>query len=164
VPGGITFQKLHKIIQALFDWQDYHLFLFQFPDFIVKQPHPDFPLSDIEKNSKRTYIDEIIKEHPQFVYEYDLGDSWRHEITVEEVIKEPLEGRSPVCLAGARNRPPEDVGGIPGYEYFLSVINDPDDPEHDTMLEWAEKDTGGRKFDPEYFYKNAVNRKLKRIK
>jgi len=32
------------------------------------------------------------------------------------------------------------------------------------MLVWAEKDTGGRKFDPEYFYINEVNRALKKIK
>lgn len=36
--------------------------------------------------------------------------------------------------------------------------------EHEKMLEWAEKDTDGRKFDPEYFYKNEVNRALKKIK
>ncbi|MDQ0219186.1 plasmid pRiA4b ORF-3 family protein [Peribacillus cavernae] len=164
VPGGITFHKLHKIIQAAFGWQDYHLFLFLFPDCMVKEQDPDFPLHEIEKNPKKTYIDDLFEKHEKCLYEYDFGDSWMHEIIVEEVIGKPLENRSPVCINGERHRPPEDVGGAGGYEYFLNVINDPNNPEYDEMLEWAEKDTGGRKFDPEYFYKNETNRKLKRIK
>jgi len=63
-----------------------------------------------------------------------------------------------------RHRPPEDVGGIGGYETFLEAISDKDHEEYNDMLVWAEKDTGGRKFDPEYFYINEVNRALKKIK
>lgn len=55
-----------------------------------------------------------------------------------------------------RSRPPEDVGGTGGYESFLQIISDPHHPDYDDMLLWAEKDTGGRKFDPEYFYKNEI--------
>lgn len=54
-----------------------------------------------------------------------------------------------------------DVGG---YEQFLEMIEDPNNEDYDNMLLWAEKDTGGRKFDPDYFYKNEINRKLKRLK
>lgn len=68
------------------------------------------------------------------------------------------------CIEGERHRPPEDVGGIGGYENFLKAINNPNHPEYDDMLVWAEKDTGGRKFDPEYFYLNEVNRALMKIK
>ncbi|HKX32594.1 MAG TPA: hypothetical protein VJ302_33220, partial [Blastocatellia bacterium] len=43
-------------------------------------------------------------------YEYDFGDCWRHEVTVEK-IRPPQEGESyPQCIAGARACPPEDCG------------------------------------------------------
>lgn len=95
---------------------------------------------------------------------YDFGDSWRHEIVIEDIDTLDEEINHPQCIDGARNRPPEDVGGIGGYESFLEIINDNSHPNYEHMLLWAEKDTGGRKFDPDYFYKNEVNRKLKRIK
>ncbi|WP_458415452.1 IS1096 element passenger TnpR family protein [Schinkia sp. CFF1] len=47
-----------------------------------------------------------------------------------------------------------------GYKEFINIINDPNHEEYYEMLSWAEKDTGGRKFDPEYFYKVDINRKL----
>ncbi|MEW6727343.1 MAG: hypothetical protein AB1327_10360 [Bacillota bacterium] len=70
----------------------------------------------------------------------------------------------PLCIDGARHRPPEDVGGVTGYKEFLSIIRDPQHPEHDDYLVWAEKDTNGRKFDPDYFYLNEINRVLAKIK
>ncbi|MBI2555343.1 MAG: plasmid pRiA4b ORF-3 family protein [Candidatus Rokubacteria bacterium] len=49
----------------------------------------------------------------------------------------------PVCLGGARACPPEDCGGVRGYESVLEAIRDPDHEERDAMLEWV-----GGHFDP----------------
>jgi hypothetical protein len=49
------------------------------------------------------------------------------------------------CVAGARARPPEDVGGFDGYERFLAIMADRDDPEHADMKQWC-----GGYFDPEW--------------
>jgi len=117
-----------------------------------------------EKNAKRTKIDEYMTEECSFVYEYDFGDCWQHEILVEKVLEAEEDVHYPLCLDGARHRPPEDVGGTYGYEIFLEAIRDPNHTDYETMLVWAEKDTGGRKFDPEYFYRNEVNRALKKIR
>jgi hypothetical protein len=164
VPSGITFHKFHKIIQAAFDWQDYHLYLFELPDFLIKVPDFDFPLHEVEKNPKSIKIDPVFEEHRSMLYEYDYGDAWYHEIIVEDKVICTQEFHVPICLEGERHRPPEDVGGTGGYEDFLSVIGNPQNIEYDEMLEWAEKDTGGRKFDPEYFYKPEINRRLAKIK
>jgi hypothetical protein len=50
-------------------------------------------------------------------YEYDFGDGWIHRLTLEDIHVQPLKlARLPRCLAGKRACPPEDSGGVPGYE------------------------------------------------
>jgi len=169
VPEDITFYKLHKILQAAFGWQDYHLFNFHFGDVVVDIPDPDYAPGEIygglkELNAKRVKIADLFVNRKQCVYTYDFGDNWEHDMVLEEIVS-PEEGRHyPLCIGGERSRPPEDVGGVSGYEDFLLSIGNPEDPEYNENLEWAEKDTGGRKFDPEYFYVNEVNRALKKIR
>jgi hypothetical protein len=168
-PRNITFHKLHKIIQAAFGWQDYHLFDFDFGDIVVHIPAPDFSpgelYGDVEAlNAKRTKIDGLLTERGKCTYTYDFGDDWKHEIVLEKILPAEEGQRYPVCIDGARHRPPEDVGGVPGYEEFLKAIGNPKHPEHDEYLVWAEKDTGGRKFDPKYFYIHETNRALARVK
>ena len=43
--------------------------------------------------------------------------------------------------------PPEDIGGIPGYEHFLEAINYPLSEEHAELLNWY----GSKTFDPDFF-------------
>jgi hypothetical protein len=48
-------------------------------------------------------------------YEYDFGDSWEHEVTLQGIVERPEKfGR--MLLGGERAFPPEDCGGIAGYE------------------------------------------------
>mgnify|MGYP001627946167 CR=1 FL=1 len=69
-------------------------------------------------------------------YIYDFGDDWVHRI--EAMIGDPTPGNLYPRLVDVTGRcPPEDVGGLPGYEHFLSVIGDPDSPEHEELTEWA---------------------------
>lgn len=64
----------------------------------------------------------------------------------------------PNCITGKRACPPEDCGGVWGYQNFLEVLQDPDHPEHEEMLEWA-----GGGFDPEDPDLEDVNPRLKMI-
>ncbi|MGM0366610.1 MAG: plasmid pRiA4b ORF-3 family protein, partial [Actinomycetota bacterium] len=93
-------------------------------------------------------------------YEYDFGDSWMHEIIIEKRLKDNSRNKIPKCLGGARARPPEDVGGIGGYGDFIETIGDRYNPRREEMLDWAEKDTRGHVYDPDYFNINEANRKL----
>ena len=52
----------------------------------------------------------------------------------------------PLCVKGERACPPEDCSGSYGYEDFLKIIGDPDDEQHEEMLEWI-----GGEFDSEHF-------------
>jgi len=60
----------------------------------------------------------------QFGYEYDFGDSWEHEITVQKILP-AAGGATALCLDGAGACPPEDCGGIWGYAELLKTLKNP---------------------------------------
>jgi hypothetical protein len=80
-----------------------------------------------------------------FSYHYDFGDGWRHAVAVEEFVTLTALPKHGNCIAGERARPPEDVGGVLGYERFLEIIADRDDPEYAATVRWC-----GGHFDPEW--------------
>jgi hypothetical protein len=57
--------------------------------------------------------------------------------------------RYPKCVAGAQACPPEDCGGIPGYQSLLEILFDPFHPEHDSMNRWIPRGWGPKLFKPE---------------
>jgi hypothetical protein len=151
VPDTTTLHDLHLILQSIMGWTNSHLYQFLINDNYYLEPHPDNDHYEIEaENSRTTRLSEIAQ--TKFNYEYDFGDSWQHEILVESV--EPGES-SPICLDGERACPPEDCGGIWGYDNLLEIIGDPKHQEHDFIREWA-----GEDFDPEGFNVDEVNRRL----
>jgi Plasmid pRiA4b ORF-3-like protein len=72
---------------------------------------------------------------------------------VQPIAEPKTEWSYPLCIAGERAAPPDDVGGVAGYFEFQTAIKDPMHNEHESMLTWA-----GGAFDPEGFDLNAVNR------
>jgi hypothetical protein len=95
-----------------------------------------------------------------FYYEYDFGDSWSHQVTIMKILPpDPAVETKAVCLAGARACPPEDCGGSWGYNELLKVIRDPENEEHESMMEWL-----GGSFDPEAFVRDRVNQHLGKLK
>ncbi len=166
LPGNITFQQLHQVIQTAFGWLDYHLYSFEFAGTVITVPDDDCDLGEHfggkkELDAAKTIISEFFDRYDVCLYEYDFGDSWNHEIIVEKRLKESKKYSVPICLGGARERPPEDVGGTEGYRAFLEIISDKGRPEREDMLAWAEKDTRGRLYDPEYFCVSEINRRLR---
>jgi hypothetical protein len=86
------------------------------------------------------------------LYLYDYGDAWEHGVVLEKILPFNIEQQLPICIAGKLAGPPEDVGGPPGYGYFLEAIEDSSHPEHDERLEWI-----GGFFDPEHVDLVEVN-------
>ena len=158
VSSSISLNKLHRIFQAVMPWDGYHLhqFIIDGVDYGEPDPDYDFPI----ENDKTAKLDRVISgPRAKFIYEYDFGDGWEHEILVERVLP-PEEGvRYPICLAGKRACPPEDCGGTPGYARLLESIRNPEHEEHDELLKWV-----GGSFDPEAFNLEGINLALKRIK
>ncbi|MCM3690927.1 plasmid pRiA4b ORF-3 family protein [Neobacillus niacini] len=147
VPSTYSFRHLHNIIQTVFDWHDAHLH-----EFVVERAgKKDLKIVMDEDPEKMEYmnfdafeirqeqfvgLEEIFPTYGEVVYEYDFGDSWEHTITLENVLKSN-EFR-PTFVEGIGERPPEDVGGEGGYEDYLRIMADVNDPEHEDMKEWAE--------------------------
>ena len=52
----------------------------------------------------------------RFDYEYDFGDRWKHSVLFEGCVRARKGTRHPTCLEGERACPPEDVGGVRGYQ------------------------------------------------
>jgi hypothetical protein len=146
---------LHRILQVTFGWQDYHLHEFKVGPVRFGVPDEDFPPPPIDERRVRLY--QIAYEpSDRFLYLYDFGDSWHHEAVLEDlrVAEEPTQPR---CLEGQRASPPEDCGGVDGYERLLAALKDPRDPEHEDLRGWA----GG--WDPERLELDVINRQLARL-
>ena len=134
------------------------MYLFHFGKTDYGETHPE--LDHVEDQWEVRLCDVAPKARKKFYWEYDMGDSWLHEIVVEKIApaEAPLKGAA-VCLDGARACPPEDCGGIGGYENLLSILRDPKHEEHASMLDWV-----GEEFDPEAFDLAAVDKSLRRLK
>jgi hypothetical protein len=85
------------------------------------------------------------------IYRYDFGDDWVHSVTLEKILLRVKDRRYPVCLAGKRACPPEDCGGIGGYEELLEILIDPAHAEYKATLNWL-----GEPFDAEAFDSAAL--------
>src|ERR1700722_9601496 len=89
VPGGVTLATLHRILQAAMGWSDSHLHAFRIGETVYGTFDDDLDEDDDEDEEE---IDEssialfqAIKGHQAFVYEYDFGDGWEHQVSVEDI-------------------------------------------------------------------------------
>ena len=157
VPSRTSLLKFHRILQRAMGWTNSHLHLFEVDGKRYGEPGTECDIEVLD--SRKMTLEKIFSRGTtSFVYEYDMGDSWRHEITLLGTVEGQKEEK-PGCTAGARACPPEDCGGTMGYYELLVALSDPDHEEHYTMLEWV-----GGKFDPGAFDVAAVDRALKRLR
>jgi hypothetical protein len=160
VPADVTLGKLHRILQAAMGWTDSHLHRFEAGGVSYGEPDPELEFRS-ERGAKLR--DVAPGETSKILYEYDFGDSWLHRIVVEKILPAEPGRKYPVCLQGKRACPPEDCGGVWGYEGLLETLKDPGHPDHEEMKLWVE-DTVEGEFDPDAFDPEEVNRRLSRIR
>jgi hypothetical protein len=161
VPSDITFSMLHDVIQVSFGWQNSHLYKFS-PTGGRSKPSIQPPFEDSfgePIDSDTITLSEIFRQQGEtFVYQYDFGDDWVHDIKFEKIsdqIAWPV-----VCMDGAGACPPEDCGGPPGYMHLLEVLANPKDPEYKGMREWLGL-TKGKQWDINAFDLEAVNARFR---
>ncbi|WP_245517709.1 plasmid pRiA4b ORF-3 family protein [Methylorubrum sp. Q1] len=145
VPLNATLKALHDVIQAAFGWEGYHLHLFEVGEERYGAPDPEWDGLRPLRSEKAIYLATLIERGiERFGYTYDFGDDWRHEIAIEALEAADPAKEYPRFLSGARRAPPEDVGGVPGYEEFVRAMTHPRHREHKAMLTWH-----GGPYDPE---------------
>ncbi len=158
VPLSSTLEALHHIIQAAFRWQNYHLYEFYVGERVYGVPLDEDPFDDhkIHKASAIRLKTVVERGVERFLYVYDFGDDWSHDVIVEEVRDGAGDTEYPAFVDGARRCPPEDVGGPPGFMEFLEAVLDPGHEEHAPMMEWY-----GGPFDPEDIDETSIRGVLK---
>jgi hypothetical protein len=168
VPGAISLHTLHKMLQVVMGWENAHVYLFRLSinekTTVYGLPDPEWEGAGMRiRDSRRTKLDATVwAEWLQLTYEYDLGDSWMHQISIERIehlaeeeVREDALWIMPRCLAGERACPPEDAGGIGGYAGLLEALDNPKHSEYQHLRQWA-----GISYDPELFSVQQVNSAL----
>ena len=180
VRSDITLGQLHVVIQIVMGWGDEHLHKFVlrtkkpkaaprgvlgevFFDrmggrrmFVPKTTPYGDPLDmDGEDEDAVTLAEVCPKVKSKLIYEYDFGDSWQHVIEVRKIVEPEPGVEYPHCLAGKKACPPEDCGGVWGYDDLLEAIADPGHERHEEMADWL-----GDEFDPDAFDLEEVNARL----
>jgi pRiA4b ORF-3-like protein len=166
LPANTTLGKLHRILQVVMGWTDSHLHVFTAGGAQYSEPSPEWDIP--MKDERRVPLSRIIATTGEaFVYEYDLGDSWVHQLVLEDV--RPLEplGQIAVCLGGERACPLEDSGGVHGYYEKLEVLRDPKHEEHEATNVWITsmaEAMGRTSFDPEALNVALINAALRKVR
>jgi hypothetical protein len=145
VPADVTMRRLHDILQIVVGWQGSHLYMFEVGREYIGEPDPE-EWREV-RPAKTTKLGQAAPAAgAKLVYEYDFGDSWRHDILVEKVLPAQSGANYPLCIAGRRASPPEDCGGAWAYAELLEVIANPAHEEFVSTMTWL-----GGEFDPEVF-------------
>ena len=157
VPGSVRLAKLHDMFQAAMGWTDSHLHAFRIGDQLFGMHFDDW--DDDEIDEKEVTVLRAIGDHRRFAYDYDFGDSWTHEVVVEDFRRMPIGLKHAVCLDGQNACPPEDCGGTTGYAMLLEALADRSHDEHDEYLTWL-----GETFDASAFDLALANAALQRVR
>ena len=145
VGANITFERLHKIIQAAYNWKECHLYQFllfkngekgEWPSIEIVTSKEEASNVGIVKLVHRAKLIDYLNEYQHIIYIYDFGDDWMHYIDVVGS-NDNCDDNLPVLLDGENDAPPEDCGGPEGFVDFLKIINKPKHKRHREMKDWA---------------------------
>jgi len=127
VPETYTFWELHAAIQNAMGWTDSHLHEFVMPHPDTKERwricipfEEDLFADDVLDERKEKIANWFSEDNPVAIYLYDFGDSWEHQVKLEKILPREKGVSYPRCVAGRRACPPEDCGGVGGYEAIVA--------------------------------------------
>lgn len=150
-----TFLDVHQAIQTACGWDDDHLFAFRDGDGTVIAGPPDgLGIGGDEPDTAKVRAGDHLKRRWSVRYEYDFGDSWWYTVEMQQVptLDEKFTRR---LVDGARAFPPEDCGGLAGYDDIVAFAagHEPELHDPDLLAEW-----GLQHWDPEHFDVAATRR------
>ncbi len=134
VPSDITLDRLHDVIQIIMGWHDFHIHEFKigknrFSEFIDMEEQKDILFSPEFR------LNEFLKRKgSKFIYLYDFGDLWEHSVVVKDSNYKRESDLEVYCVDGQRACPPEDIGGISGYNRLVETINNPASEDFESIM------------------------------
>ena len=154
VPITIDLPRLHATLLFGMGWLGGHIHEF----VIGRANYGPADMADLDHivDEEGVTLRDALGAKKTFTYVYDYGDDWRHKVTVEKIVTLDAPIDRGVCIGGENACPPEDVGGPPGYEEFLSALADNKHPEHRDLKAWI-----GGSFDSTAFSADEVNKRLR---
>ena len=161
--GRSSFAALHHVIQAAMGWHDAHLHQFRINNRYIGVPDSESDAPEWHtEDERKVFLNRVLTDDAVFTYLYDFGDGWEHRLLVEEYDdSDDLRfGDGDAWVdAGERACPPEDCGGVGGFQDFLEKLEDePYSDESKELREWA-----GLDYDPARFDRQAANAAIKRL-
>jgi len=157
-PSNISLRHLTELILQLMGWENEHLNQIKASGNVYYVPcyqhDPDMDWGD-HRYQEEYMLSDILREKGKTVsWEYDFGDSWNHDIRLSSIANYALdESHDIIFKSGKGACPPEDCGGIWGYNELLELHAKRKSrkrltSEEKERLEWyfINKD-----YDPEYF-------------
>ena len=158
IPSDFPLFDLHEVIQISMGWKNSHLHQFEKDNtyYILKTEGDAFWDERNKIDYKGLKVSDLLtKKHDKITYQYDFGDRWEHDIFLEELVEVDPKIIYPFCVDGKMSCPPEDCGGIHGYNEIMAILKNPEHKYYENYKDWLDED-----FDPEYFNKDEVNKKL----
>jgi hypothetical protein len=153
VPGTYTLANLHDVLQMAMGWENAHLHQFTIDGVSYAELTGEDP-EDL-RDERGVRLEDIARARKKFIYEYDFGDGWKHEIVVKRVNRDAIDTAA-TCVDGSRACPLEDSGGPIAYTRLQRILANPRHREHDDMKDWAGD------FDPSAFDLAEINGRLLR--
>ena len=153
VPSNITLYYLAEVLIYVMGWEGYHLHQFRKNGVYYKEitEEDTFWLGGdrLQDEAEYTLGQMLAKKGDKMNFDYDFGDGWEHQVALSDIVPY-ADGETPALhlLAGKNACPPEDCGGVWGYEtlcqYYYTRKKDPNFPkEHYALVD--------KHFNPEYF-------------
>lgn len=158
IPAHAPLDTLHQAIQVAFGWESYHLYEFRVGERSIGIPDHEAGWGEPVDDARKTLTQDIFSRLGDVCeYVYDFGDNWVHSVTFvsAEPAKLGLGAPSVRCLGGERAAPPEDCGGVHGYQELIAALGNKRHKRHKELREWAGE------YDPEAFDAEAVSAALR---
>lgn len=132
VPLIYSFRQLSDVIVAAFGWSNSHLHEFE----MGKRMDPgercigmtdaldDFPrfFGPPVEDDRTVGLAGVLDRGVRLIYRYDFGDDWELNVLVEDVSPAAEGTIYPRVTHGRQSAPPEDCGGVWGYEEILTAL------------------------------------------
>lgn len=152
VPSNMTLEALAYLLVDVMGWYCEHLFCFRHKNqtYCSADEIAESLFAGDLDFSHYTISDVLREKGDRMKFDYDYGDGWEHDVWVKG-IREYEKDEKPhiVFVKGMGACPPENCGGVWGYEELLDLLGKKrKTKEEKERLEWYEM-TSDFYFDPD---------------